>query len=122
MANVKSFTIDRARWGKRRLRNDDGTMCCLGFFSEACGVPPSAMGKACLPRSLERSQRRHLPAWALLTGYYDPITDVWQLVSWNDRRRATTSAVRRCSSDAEAAIKKIFAKHGVKVRFTGKRP
>lgn len=29
--------IEEEKWGKSRLLNEDGTMCCLGFYGKQCG-------------------------------------------------------------------------------------
>jgi hypothetical protein len=43
--DVKSFTILRKKWIRGEdpeetflLRKDDGKMCCLGFYGQACGI------------------------------------------------------------------------------------
>jgi hypothetical protein len=44
LGDVKSFTVDRSKWirgqgnEKSYLLLEDGSMCCLGFYGEACGV------------------------------------------------------------------------------------
>jgi len=43
MSYAKAFTIQRSRWlrgGKRTtyLYDQDGQMCCLGFYGVACGI------------------------------------------------------------------------------------
>jgi hypothetical protein len=47
---IKELIIDRARWGQSALLNKDGTMCCLGFLSKACGVHDEVMLDVALPR------------------------------------------------------------------------
>jgi hypothetical protein len=44
LGDVKSFTVDRSKWYRGQghsassLLQEDGSMCCLGFYAEACGV------------------------------------------------------------------------------------
>jgi hypothetical protein len=47
---IKELIIDRARWGQSALLNKDGTMCCLGFLSKACGVHDEVMLDVAFPR------------------------------------------------------------------------
>jgi hypothetical protein len=35
---VDKLVIKRSLWGQFSLLNDDGTMCCLGHLSKACGI------------------------------------------------------------------------------------
>jgi len=46
---ITELVIDRARWGTSALLNKNGTMCCLGFFSKACGVPDEQMLNVSFP-------------------------------------------------------------------------
>jgi hypothetical protein len=45
---VTKFEIDRSTWlrgerGNSLLRNSKGCCCCLGFYLEACGLPPNVL-------------------------------------------------------------------------------
>lgn len=46
---MNAFTIDRNIWyrghstGSMLLRLEDGGMCCVGIYLEACGVPRAAL-------------------------------------------------------------------------------
>ncbi len=57
------FTIDRSKWvhgggkntlklGSTSLLNERDRMCCLGFYSEACGVPRDNLMRLATPSSL----------------------------------------------------------------------
>ena len=54
------FTVDRSKWfrgqGERnsRLLTDSGKMCCLGFYSQACGITDDEMRCISSPGSLNR--------------------------------------------------------------------
>lgn len=43
VAMITELVIDRAKWGVGALLNRDGTMCCLGHLSVACGIPKSSL-------------------------------------------------------------------------------
>lgn len=113
MKEVKSFTIDRAKWGKGACLNEDGTMCCLGFYAKACGLTNSDIKLWGVPHY-------GVPSWATLAESYGLHSDVSNLVSWNDNSHASGGKARRCRADVEKAITKIFARHDVKVTFRGK--
>jgi hypothetical protein len=53
LRDVKSFTVDRSKWFRGQgqaasgLLQKNGSMCCLGFYAEACGVEPQyLLGKS----------------------------------------------------------------------------
>lgn len=116
MADVKSFVIDRAKWGKEALLNSDGSMCCLGFYSEACGANHDRMLGYGVPRELEDA--RLIPVWARYSEYED--NDIKALIEWNDHSHGPGNSTRRCKADVEKAIAKIFKRNGVRVTFKGK--
>ena len=120
MADVKSFSIDRAKWGKGRLHNEDGSMCCLGFLGRACGVTPKEMGCSGYPFSVKGSAKAKFPEWVRSDVTSIGSNDVERLVAFNDSSAARHSGSRRCKADVEKYIAKTFAKHGITVTFRGK--
>lgn len=49
VVKATEFTVKRSDWyrgrgasGSRLLRTD-GMMCCMGFYAEACGIPPERL-------------------------------------------------------------------------------
>lgn len=48
---VNKLVIPRELWGMRRLLNSNGTMCCLGHLSKACGITDEQMGVHSYPLS-----------------------------------------------------------------------
>jgi hypothetical protein len=121
------FTIDRSKWAcgpngstsvlGNLLRDDDGRMCCLGFYAIACGatekeilgrgdyedstIGPSTIAK--LPTDLVKP----LPEDTVVSS---TVHD--KLIRAND---AKTTRARR-----EARIKKLFKSIGVTLRFAGR--
>ena len=115
MAEVKSFVIDRAKWGKKQLLNADGSMCCLGFLGQACGVSRREMGSYGYPSDLPVEAMEKLPIWT-----HSNNNDIDRLVSLNDDSKPSKKGARRCRADVEKYIAKTFAKHGIRVTFRGK--
>jgi hypothetical protein len=113
---VTTLVIDRSRWGTGSLGGElqapdnstkrAGLRCCLGFYCLAAGYAEKQITRRGMPASLASSNK--LPEWLLDR---DPQSDVNKLAKINDAL---------ISTNREERIKKIFAKHGVKVRFIGK--
>lgn len=66
----KEFTIDRSKWvqgghkfksilGASKLLNNHGNMCCLGFYSKACGVPDKELENPVVACSIRCSGTIH---------------------------------------------------------------
>jgi hypothetical protein len=124
---AKSFTIDRAKWlqgglAKRdpkkfsTLRNSKGEMCCLGFYSKACGA--TGLTDMGLPNELAPSERKKLHQDLFKTGFdgYVTISKLCgEAVEANDDEHL--SDTRR-----EQRVTARFAKLGIKVKFKGKYP
>jgi hypothetical protein len=119
--------IDRSKWLRGEgfyesylLRPRDGKMCCLGFYSLACGLKEEQIRNVKSPRSLVSGD----PSGANLLNdtcgswliYEDNVRTVYhsldtaELMDHNDTRGES-------DSEREKWITKIFAKHGVTVRF-----
>jgi hypothetical protein len=121
---VIAFTINRSRWLRRTspaviksllMRERDGAMCCLGFYSVACGV---AM--------------EHIVNWSV-PGFEGPKDDWrmaganWLLEDDNDLTNSVTPACRQLINDndswdidestKEAKIAAGFAAQGITVTF-----
>jgi hypothetical protein len=123
---VKEFTIDRAKWYRGKgpkescLLNDEGQMCCLGFFAKACGIEDDKIqGKACPPEV-----------------HYGGDCDDWESVLIRGERSSTFGVVDDMSFTAhslmitndymhhsdqvkEEKIIKEFAYYGITVKFVG---
>lgn len=126
------LVIDRRQWfrGSRAstsqlILNDDrkafnGKMCCLGFHGRKCRIPKKYLIGLATPAATARELTRHgktIPPKfkALLSGfahvdfYNNDIGD--ELMSVNDNTRIR-------GAKREAQLRVLFAKIGVKVRFT----
>lgn len=127
---VRSFTIDRSRWlcGELTMRERkagreeesfsvlcdvDGRMCCLGFYSEACGVSRRTLRDETMPRDLPtRSQEKLHPK--LRGGVYER-GPAQMLIHINDNEN--TRAILR-----EQRIVNQFKRLGIAVNFVGEYP
>ena len=124
------FTIDRSKWvqggsefrnilGAPKLLNEEGNMCCLGFYSKACGVPDKELAHQSLPAQLDV----RVP--------YLTTKESWGEINNSDLAEKL-AAVNDHDSDAgwgaltlkkkEKLIRENFKKIDVKVRFTGEYP
>jgi len=110
---MKTFIINRKRWGKYALLNRDGKMCCLGFCSKSFGIPKEALDNISIPLGIENSKyKKLLPRWLLnSTSPGAEPSDVERLTGINDGDKP--------SSEKEELISKIFKKHHIIVKFVG---
>ncbi len=129
---VNKFTIDRAKWlqGESNSllhRKSDDKMCCLGFFSLACGIKKKNITNLSCPESAleeDRVKSSKYPEWV-----FDWTVDY---LSKNEKRRNSDiindlmtindDTTELTLAEKEAQIKTIFAKQGVEVEFTGEFP
>lgn len=85
------FTIQRSRWYRgdggmdSKLVRGDGTMCCLGFLGEACGLPTEVMRDLSTPDAMSKEYRVLWPSGILDTHGIDTLT-THKLVTANDAR------------------------------------
>lgn len=118
--DVKEFTVVRPMWarggqnGEALLKNEDGAMCCLGFYGKACGATEGELLGSSSPALFNEHRRKGIfPPWMVqqLTEYFsENLRDCKNLMEYNDECRYT-DYVR------EQRISEIFEKHGVTVRF-----
>lgn len=113
---MKILTINRAKWecgtgGGKLLRIDTGKMCCLGFFGRSCGISQNALAGKGRPEEVRRSR---WPAWLIHGGNKNSTSDDTEdLIFANDDEDIN-------GKQREKRIAELFAKHGIRVRFTGK--
>lgn len=110
------FTIDRAWWLRGTghgilLQPFTGKMCCLGFYSLACGVKPDDIAGLGTPQELShestiRGILEEDEGSVRDTKTCDDLVTANDITGLDDGRR-------------EATITELFAKIGVQVNFTG---
>lgn len=128
---VIELIIERSRWarvvsnkigddltynapcGLSLLLNANGGMCCLGFYSRACGLTHTKIYRKCSPSFGEKlpAQMSWLIRWFALSG------DANELMRINDLSSSAVLGEFSSSEKQEEGIQKVFAKHGIKISF-----
>jgi hypothetical protein len=118
--SVTELTIPRSTWlrgeGAERsalLRPDDGRMCCLGLYLQACGIPrPVLTGRATAIALVDRGYK--VPYW-LYQG--TPGENAFM----NSRAAAALMGINDWSKGTEehreAEVKRMFKEQGITVTF-----
>ena len=102
------------------LHEFSGRMCCLGFYTLACGVPVKHLAGRDLPSSLPPSiVKKFLPEFLVYARY--PAGNVPGASDVADALASANDGEAR-PKEREAKITKLFADVGVTVTFTGKYP
>lgn len=119
---TKRLTIDRARWLRGDLIQEDsqllspmGRMCCLGFYLEACGVPrEKLLGESCPSnlRELLPGQADWLAEKALHKDRVDNLVED-EFISVNDDAQLSEKG-------RELRLQQLFKQRGIRVRFVGR--
>jgi hypothetical protein len=105
--DVKSFVINRKKWGKFELLNGEGKMCCLGFYGRACGATKDDM-------YAQGTMLRYEAAQSVQVAF-DKVKDVAvQLANINDNLKMPDDL-------KEAHIAGIFDLYDIKVTFRGQK-
>ena len=111
------LVIDRSTWLRgegsdesRLLRSLDGKMCCLGFYSLACGLTDDHICDEATPDEIGKVAWPEDAQW--MWDQWDLSDDCEELISTNDLGVLL-------EQEREQIIATIFAKHGVEVEFTG---
>lgn len=117
------LTIDRTKWlrgepiSSKLLSSRTGEMCCLGFFSKACGYSDDEIMDEGDPGTI--LNRTKYPDW--IYDYTNRISDSTNdLISTNDMTNGVSNDDGLCTEEwREKKIIEIFAEHGVEVEFVG---
>jgi hypothetical protein len=115
------LVIDRSKWIRGKggaasclLCPSDGKMCCLGFYSLACGLTEKQIKGAATPVSLGMEGDNPLNntegSWLLREGVNSHTLEAKELMALNDDS-SISDQVR------EDEITRIFATRGVTVKF-----
>lgn len=106
---ITELTIDRARWGTSALLNKDGTMCCLGFLSKACGVPDEWMLNVSFPRRGWASEFDVNIEFVRLDVYARSPADAAKINDSNEYSK----------EQKETMLIDLFARNGITLSFIG---
>ena|ERR1700722_12334867 len=104
----KTIVITRRLWGKYSLRDAHNMRCCLGFLCESYGVSPKISIEEGQIYDLPIKVRKNLPKW--MSG-----------IVFNDEASAINDSGILSFKQKETQLKVLFAKHGVRLVFRGKR-
>lgn len=113
------FTIDRTKWIRGEgynesylLRLSDSKMCCLGFFSLACGLTPEEIyGKRGISLVMKEFREKY-PEWVF------PVRNNQFVVSIDaGALEATNDSKYTSEGEREEFIRAAFSKHGIEVEF-----
>lgn len=141
---MKQLVIDRAKWrtgdesslksgkGRTMLKNEEGYMCCLGFYCVQAGIPEEIIynktSPLCLVRDLLESYTLEL-----YDKYYTDILDIQQLVyifDSEDPSEMLNTELCKVAMEIndsptltkeirEITLKKRFNEYGIEVIFQG---
>lgn len=82
---IKQFTIDYNTWGEEFMRDDAGSMCCLGFLGKACGYKNADLLGEGLPAAVQnRANKRLFPAGIISSSGFDDSPFSQGVASIND--------------------------------------
>lgn len=110
---MKRFELDRARWfrGKGPLESallrEDGGMCCLGLYLEACGVPQSDLLKRKYPSGVDNVPSETHWCWR---GALADSDTVGEIASTNDK-------IDLPETERERRIVRLFRTQGIDLVF-----
>lgn len=112
LKRIKTLTIKRSKWGRGKtggalLDKDTGLQCCLGFAALASGVGADDIAGLCYPRDVARRIplfNKHGRFGLCDTKLSSAAINVNDDEDLKDAQR-------------EAALRKLFASNGVRVRF-----
>lgn len=116
------LTIDRERWsrgGKQAtyLLDSHGQMCCLGFYSLACGFTEAEIKLKALPTDLcsRETSPKNKRAWKKLFSKHvtHNTSEKEDLFAAINDRKSISDKMR------ESLLTKEFAEIGVDVKFVG---
>lgn len=126
---IKEFTIDRSKWlcarnnkifgiGSQLLDDSDSKserMCCMGFYSKACGVPKVQLKGKGVIDDLDEKYRAKVHPKLLVDNPAGERLD-YEFYGLNDSESYNPKKLE------ERLTAKFKNKLGVKVKFVGKYP
>lgn len=107
---ITEFTVDRAMWGTKELRNSfTGKMCCLGFLAKECGYADWRLDGEGYPHNDWENIPESLRAMSPLG---DLTTIMELIVTINDNTKYSLP-------EKESKLVDAFSRVGIKINFTG---
>ena len=118
MKQIKELVIDRSKWKRGSpndhdtyLLDDDGKMCCLGFYALACGVDEESIRNKTEPEFLEFE----IPSLS----YDSEETRLIYNTEFTQRAILINDSQSISEDKREEALILLFKKDGTKLSFEG---
>jgi hypothetical protein len=124
---MKTIRLTKKGWGPAYLLNSlSRKKCCLGTYGTACGVSDEVMLNRHMPNEIPKRLRNKFPRWLFSKSRtFQSSQDAEALATANDRyflkyfdkpntSRQAEAERKKCAKDK---IRRIFAKHKVRVVF-----
>lgn len=115
--DVKTFTVKRSEWLRgfninSCLLNEDGKMCCLGFYARACGLRKQDILDMSDPEQCTSVKNKKWNTFLIDDddGSDDNSQYCWELMEANDDKNLS-------DKKREKKLTSTFKKAGVKVEF-----
>lgn len=121
-----TFTVHRPDWYRgqgnknSRLRREDGTMCCLGFYCLATGVAEEDLKDVPFPSHIDHNASNDSLCW--LQEQEETTGSVFEGDDYEHIIGGINDATEQTEEWREAQLTAQFAKHGITVIFTDERP
>jgi hypothetical protein len=116
------LVIDRSKWLRGEgsddsylLRNEDGKLCCLGFYAQACGLETEAITNVATPAQVPKYANIWGDGACWLFDESNVSSTCNDLMMINDEKLPFFDSEK----EREEQVAAIFAKHGVQVEFVG---
>jgi hypothetical protein len=113
---VRNLTIEREKWGRGTLCDDYGSLCCLGFYGLALGVPKKDMLNHGVPGQVACYRHQPEAAW-LLDGDGDPAVVGASHPVLAQKLMTANDDLSLSQGERESKIKAGFALAGITVTF-----
>lgn len=119
LTDVKEFTVQRSKWLRgnmniSRLLNNKGKMCCLGFYSKACGIQNEDIKNISAPEDISNNVSKNWKTRLLKFNNRVNTAKCFKLMQIND-----SSSIN--DEERERRLTKQFKILGIKVNFVGKK-
>lgn len=124
---VDKLVIDRAKWGRKVLLDNNGNMCCLGHLSAACGVLPERL----LGNAYPSSAWLEVNEWAR-DNFLNKLKTINSTPDWGRSGRTPYLLATELNdgvgagkglsdSERETALISLFKENGVELSFIGSK-
>ena len=121
--DVKKFKVKRSKWFRGQgsddsfLLNNEGQMCCLGFYSAACGIKKSYLKNEEAPGEINSDIQNQWQTFLLNDSDIDT-EEQYKIDSWACTQLMKINDDENMSdTEREEKLTKLFANDGIEVKF-----